>query len=149
MSDVRVVGERLHNRQFVVGRALHRIGGDWKSLTLSNGWTLSYCPNLRVRTCAGRDGRTIVLIGHAFQADPARPPVEEVLRGARGEDFVDESYTWAGRWVLIRDDTVVGDFSNSLGVFYCRDHGEMLISSSLALIDRISPGRRLVRRPIG
>jgi len=146
MGEERRPAERLHNRQFVIGRTAYRVGDDWQSLALSNGYVLSHCPRLKVRRFEGLDGNANVLLGHAFQAESNRPPVEDCLTFVRASKAANESYTWAGRWVLITGDSILGDFSNSLGLFYCREQGELLISSSLALIDRMSPGRGLVRR---
>jgi hypothetical protein len=71
-------------------------------------------------------------------------PVEQSL--AAGGDLAERTHGWAGRWVVICDGVVLGDFCNSLGLFYLQQGDEFVISSSLAVLHRLYPNRRLVPR---
>jgi hypothetical protein len=133
-----------HRRQFVIAR---RPVEGWVRVELGNGYILSHCPRLRVRSGGGN-----WLLGHAFSADAGGAGVEDGLRtvaaavDACGRVEFRETYAWAGRWVLVCGDVVAGDASNSLGLFYREAGGEFEISSSLAVLHRLAPGEVRPRR---
>jgi hypothetical protein len=144
MSQAPLHATRVHSRQFVLDRREHRIGPGWASLDVGGGYVLSHCPELNVQDAAGLGGARRVLVGHAFQAMPEAPAAEESLAG--DGDLVEESFGWAGRWVVIADGLVFGDASNLLGLFYERGEDGFLVSSSLAIVAALRPGRARVER---
>ena len=146
MSAVPPRPPRTHNRQLVLDVRAHCIHPDWKALDVGNGYVLSYCPNLRLRSFPRPAGDPRVLIGHAFQADPEREPVAEGLGTEVEADLAEATHGWSGRWVVISDGVVLGDFSNSLGLFYCHEEDTLLVSSSLGILKTLIPERRLIHR---
>lgn len=122
----------IDDKQFIIGKTRHVRPG-WKHLQLKDGFYLSFQEKLRVWS---NDTANLVVLGHAWQADPDRgTPISELEKlGAQteisqGEVFEMEK-TWCGRYLLIVNDWVFLDTIGALGVFYSDDH----VSSSLNVL---------------
>lgn len=90
-----------------------------KDITLPNDLLLIYEKHLHI--CSNGDN-TAVLIGDAWQADPAKDSPEDIIRtfneSTTIENVYQEEKTWCGRYVLIVNNWLFLDFCGTLGVFY-------------------------------
>jgi hypothetical protein len=120
----------LHRRQFLLAPVPRQPAPGWATRQLPAG-TLSYHLDLPVQTVRDAAGADWCLLGLAVQTDPERDdPIREIAR-ARTEAVPPLSRSWAGRWLLVGEGTVVPDAAALLSCFYRRDGtGGCWISSS-------------------
>jgi len=122
-----------HQRQFVIGPTPLKAYPDWKSETVQGVGFLSHCPKLPVRKVVSQVGSEYILIGTAVQADASRKsPLEELKKPPAC--IADLTHTWAGRWALIADGTLLTDTAGILGCLYSGTGAGLSVSSSLALL---------------
>jgi hypothetical protein len=131
MEDVNIM--RAHQRQFIIGPTPLKLYPDWQFETVRGVGILSHCPKLPVRKVISRDGREYILIGVAIQTDASRPsPTVELSNPP--ECVADLTHTWAGRWALIANGTLVTDTAGTLGCLYSDTGDGLRASSSVALL---------------
>ena len=112
-----------HRRQFVVGRERHEFGEDWRSRDLPDGFVLSYHADLKVSPRA--DGGLV--LGAAYP-------------GAEQDGL-------AGRFVELAWPRIATDPSALLSVYFAPGVDGPLVSSSPALLARLTPpGPRMQRQ---
>jgi len=133
---------RIHRRQFVIGpRPVESLPG-WVSLQLQGVGYLSSCPELRVSRETDANGNLWYLLGLAVQTAADRSgPLQEITT-ATSETIQDVYHSWAGRWVLIGEDTLHLDCCGLLGCFYgttevTGGERELWLSSSLAILTEL------------
>lgn len=127
----------IYPKQFVISPKAYT-AENFQSFELANGFVLSYHNNLSVFLS---DDKRIILLGDAWQADPARQPpiqgIRELLRSEQGilplESILKMEESWCGRYVLIVQGNVFLDVSGLLGVFYSAQG----ISSSCGLLANV------------
>ena len=123
----------VHNRQFILSKQIHRIGDDWCSLQLKNGYILSYQKNLHY---ASNKEKSILIIGDAWQVEKGQPSPEDIINSIQSFDeshmsYIDEcECSWNGRYILITGDFISLDAVGAYGVYYSKNS----LSSSLPLI---------------
>ncbi len=122
----------INDRQFFITKEKTSAFSDWKTLVLSYGYTLHYHEGLNiVYHC-----ESIILMGYAWQVDPARKSPQEELETLRlsgditHQDVYDIEKSWCGRYILIVNDYIYLDASGTLGVFF----SDKTISSSLNVL---------------
>jgi hypothetical protein len=128
----------LHRKQFLIGPQPYRLNETWNTHPLNNTLWLSCCAALRVIKIIDADGRNWYILGLAVETLPGKlSPQHEIVRA--GSDRVPTLYaSWAGRWILVGNDTLHLDASGLLGCFYGRgSHGDPWASSSAALLAQI------------
>ena len=125
--------DMVHNRQFILSKQIHRIGDDWCSLQLKNGYILSYQKNLHY---ASNKDKSILIIGDAWQVEKGQPSPEDIINSIQSFDeshmsYIDEcECSWNGRYILITGDFISLDAVGAYGVYYSKNS----LSSSLPLI---------------
>ena len=124
----------LHSLQFAISRESSPPIANWRSVPMANGWCVHSCPMLPVKAASTADGRAILLVGWAFQLGDGEDDPEFQLSALFSKDLVAKYHTWTGRWMLILDDCIHGDATNSIPIFY----GHGLVSSSLCLLRQMS-----------
>lgn len=131
----------INDRQFYINKEEKSFFENWKRITLNNGYTLHYQPNLNI---SFNDGH-VVLIGYAWQVDPNRKTPQEELQQISNLDKIPHSIiydiekTWCGRYILIVDNWVYLDATGKLGLFY----SHQTITSSLHVLCQVE-GRDLI-----
>ena len=125
-----------HRRQFILGRHEIRAKPEWVSVRLAKDLVLSRCPRLRVVTVADRDGRQWTVLGIAVQTDESRLSPQAAIAECATGAVLEETDSWAGRWVLIGEDEINLDACGLLGCYYRFVAGERApwVSSSLSLL---------------
>lgn len=89
---------------------------------------------LKVTQCEAADGKTLLLLGHAYCMDRAGKSVEEDMAAFCGDDLVALTQHWTGRFVLMTETTLMTDATGLMSAFYRCDEDGYCVSSSLALI---------------
>lgn len=116
----------VNRKQFIIMRKPYE-DDEFITLELDNGYILSYHKELKVQVSEKN-----ILLGYAFSSEK-----ECEIRLDNGA--IENTYGWAGRWVLITDNKVYMDAIGSLGVFYTTDNENGYIcSSSLGLISNVA-----------
>lgn len=119
----------LHDKWFILSdKEAKRENSD--SLTLKNGFILSYDKNLKVRVNEKRD---IVVLGEAWQVDSEKGSVEDELFSLDTSDedgLLKAEYTFCGRYAVIFGDKIYTDAVASMEIFY----GGGVVSNSYPLI---------------
>lgn len=141
----------IHRRQFILGRVPFPVRRDWTVIQLSQGLFFSHCPELEVLRVRDRRQRMWMIVGNAFQTDPAKTsPAEEIANSITDEQVREATYSWTGRWVLISESSVMTDAGGLLGVYYVSPiKGEVIGSSSLSLLKKHFGTHTLSRRLLG
>jgi hypothetical protein len=139
----------LHRRQIVAGPEAFAARPDWRSVTLGRSTVVSHCPDLRATRTRDASGTDWLLLGLAVQSLEGAPDPIKQIESARSEDVPALYASWAGRWLLIGDDSVHLDASGQIGCFYGVDSGgRSWASSSPALLaEAVGPGRALPADP--
>jgi hypothetical protein len=108
---------------------------------------LSHCPELPVSIVRDADGVTWCLAGLAQQSEPGRAdPLPEIQTARTGE--VPTLYrSWAGRWILLGRGEVHLDAAGLLGSYYLHRRNGCWISTSVALLPRLSEAGEVERDP--
>jgi hypothetical protein len=124
---------RPHQRQFIICPTPWKVSPDWQVVTVKGVGYLSHCPLLPVQRVLAKDECEYILIGIAVQTDPSRPsPLKELQNPL--ERVEDLTQSWAGRWALIANGTLMTDTISSLGCYYSFQRGHTEVSSSVALL---------------
>ena len=130
---------KIHRRQFFISRFGIPIDG-WCHHDLENKFILSVCPELSVQHVRTSERQSVWLLGDPVQGDPHQPEPSEALRLRPWADVVSVTYSWAGRWALLSDSTILVDAGGLMPVFFVDGKaGEptgSMISSSLALLSK-------------
>jgi len=123
----------INRRQFYISQDNNAAYDYWHTIPISNGYYFHYQKDLQVFHIGTHN---IILLGYAWQVDPARTsPQEELSKlSEKKEIAIQDIYniekTWCGRYVLIVDEWLFLDATGCLGVFY----SDKNISSSLNII---------------
>lgn len=115
-------GPRAHRHQFVISRQPFLPDEDWTSQALSNEFHLSHQRDLPVQVLE-QDGRSVMLLGHAFALAPGAGPDE-----------------MAGRFARIEWPYLYPDPSVLLPIHYGDTPGGPLVTSSPSLAARLGGG---------
>ena len=89
---------------------------------------------LKVTQCEAADGKTLLLLGHAYCMDRAGKSVEEDMAAFCGDDLVALTQHWTGRFVLMTESMLLTDATGLMSAFYRCDGDGYCVSSSLAVI---------------
>ena len=93
---------------------------------------------LQCQKAISADGKDIYLLGHAYCMDKKdKTPVDDIGKTLFNE-LENVSHNWTGRWLLIGNRQLITDASCLMSVFYHSDEHGWYVSSSLALISRLS-----------
>ena len=112
---------------------------------LANSFALHYAPDLNISF----HNDQIVLIGHAWQANPECPsPIEELTALSEKEQVTHEDLfaiekNWCGRYLLIADGWIYLDACGLINIFYSKD----TIASSLGVLSTVE-NREVILPPI-
>lgn len=87
-------------------------------------------------------GKQIIVLGNAYCTDAAPKNIEEDISRFDGDNFIELTKYWTGRWALLTEDELVTDACGLMAAFY-KDGDDWLISSSLAVI------AKLISKPLG
>ena len=132
------IGKR-HRRQFVLTNAALRLAADWHSLDLGSGYTLYHCPQLRVRSVTDKSGVRWALLGHVFPVDESvLANLEALIQQTSSENIPLLTTTWAGRWLLVSNCSVIPDAACLLGAFTYETNNDLFITGSLSLLSDIT-----------
>jgi len=123
-------------RQFIVGPHPVEVRPDWRTLRTGR-LVLTHCPTLPVRRITDARGRSWTLIGIAIQTNS--DGVEPLAELADSCDVEATSSAWAGRWLLIGNDSVITDAAATLSCFYRSVKDAAWLSSSVELLRRLVP----------
>lgn len=125
----------IHGGQFAILKNTVELPG-YRHIPLADGWILNHHEKLPVHR--SQDG-SILLLGIAWQADPARQdPTQEIERlcaSSRRDDpkaLMAMEETWCGRYVLIHHARIYTDTCSLLSVFY----SALGVSSDCTLLAR-------------
>jgi hypothetical protein len=118
-------------------------------VSLGTSTVVSHCPDLRTAGARDASGTDWLLLGLAAQSLEGEPDPVQQIEAARSVDVPALYASWAGRWLLIGDDSVHLDASGQIGCFYGVDAaGRSWASSSPALVaDAVAPGKALAADP--
>ena len=119
----------LFRRQFILGPSFVDAFPWWKRINIANNLCLTAHPDLNTYQCV-RDNKSITLLGYIL--DPNDPDAtdknivdlltEQFLKPGDIQSFIEQTYNYGGRWVLIVDDgNEVYLFNDALGfrqIFY-------------------------------
>src|SRR5436305_1217787 len=89
----------LHSLQFVISRRPVPPICSWKSLRMDDGWWMHCCRALPLSSATTADGRTVLLLGWAFQLSAKERNPEVQLSTLNSDDLVTKYRTWTGRWI--------------------------------------------------
>lgn len=84
------------------------------------------------------DGKNVVLLGNAFCTDARDKEAKTDIENFRGDDLLVATRYWTGRWVLITETELFADAAGLMNVFYTEDNGEWIITSSVALLAKMT-----------
>lgn len=135
----------LHRRQVVAGPERLAPRTDWRSVALGGATVVSHCPELRVSRARDASGVDWLLVGLAAQSVDGEPDPIAQIEATRVDEVPGLYASWAGRWLLIGDDSVHPDATAQIGCFYGLDAaGRTWASSSPTLLSQaIAPGESL------
>jgi hypothetical protein len=127
----------IHTRQFLIGHQSKKIKVDWETVRIGENLFLSHCPDISVKKIKDLNGIDWHLLGIAIQTNKEKKdPLAEIANSLTGD--VTELYkSWAGRWVLIGNNTIHTDCAGMMGCFYTKINNEIWISGSLAILREI------------
>lgn len=122
----------MHNKQFIISK--RKVNDErFMCMELKDEYMLCFHKDLKVTTV-----NDSILLGNAFQGDDSREiPEKELLTMSSP---IDTYNTWNGRWVLLYKNEIHPDACAQLGIFYGEISGEIIVSSSLALIAELYKG---------
>lgn len=132
-------------KQFYISKIPQSTIEGWKQVTLDNGYTIHYQPNLNIAF----SNNTIVLLGHAWQTDPCRESPQNQLKELSRknkishQDVYEIEKTWCGKYLLIVQDWIYLDACGLINIFYSSN----TISSSLNVLCTVE-GREVINPPI-
>lgn len=138
----------LYRRQFIIRTASEgNIPDGWTTERIGSA-VLAYCTDLPVRSYITRDSKTCWLVGRAFQADPAKPTVDQELQNNTADKIPALTHSFAGRWALICDGLVLTDASGLFGVYHTMVNGELLVAGSPSVLRGHEPKLTLTKMPL-
>lgn len=125
----------IDNKQFVIMTDTFE-NENFKSIKLSSGKILSYHYNLPIQFEQDNNGAAkFCILGYAFQTDEHRGfPIDEIRAASENDDINNIVESWAGRWLLIYENTIYMDACGLLGCFYTSTG---IISSSIHCLNTI------------
>lgn len=100
---------------------------------------------LNIAECKTLDGVEVLVIGNAFCADKRDKCVKADVEACNGKDLLTITRFWTGRWAIITEDMLSLDATGLMGGFYFEDDGKWLVSSSLALVSKVT-GKETIGR---
>ena len=93
---------------------------------------------LNITECRTADSKVALIIGNAFCTDAQDKRVERDVEKCEEKDILGATRYWTGRWALITENLISVDATGLMSAFYLTEDGGWLISSSLALISRVT-----------
>ncbi len=93
---------------------------------------------LNITECKTADNKDVLIIGNAFCTDKRDKRVESDIEACEEKDILGATRFWTGRWALITENLISVDATGLTSAFYLAEESEWLISSSLALISRVT-----------
>ena len=127
-----------HKKQFVIGSREIKLP-NFKAVKLQADKYLSYSEDINIFVEQNSEC-SMILLGHAFQTKSKFTSVEaELVNMKPGAPIDNITENWTGRWVLIFNNEIHMDAAGTLGCFYTENSDENWVSSSLALLNEITP----------
>ena len=111
----------IDRRQFIIAKTAYK-NERFRTVQLNHGFILSYDIDLNVQI-----GKIGVLLGNAFSCTQEGIDLDS-------QEIEKSRLTWAGRWILITENSLYLDATGSMGCYIYNKDGEVILSSSLHLL---------------
>jgi hypothetical protein len=127
----------VDKRQFVISNKKLKYK-DFDTVSLGCCW-ICYEKHLQIRKLTDISGNDWIFIGIAYSTEnEGNTPVNDVTV-SETKDVIEKSFYWAGRWLIINNNSMYTDAAGLMGLYYLENENEWLISTSLHIINEIHP----------
>ncbi|MBQ6689072.1 MAG: hypothetical protein IJN02_07520 [Bacteroidales bacterium] len=124
------------NKQYFISSVRHSLS-DMREIIFRDNLYVYIGDSLTCREEQDKNGKDYLILGDAY-CSGEYCSVEDAVRDFCGSEINDLVYRWTGRWIIIAEDEIQIDACGLMQAFYGADNDGWFISSSLAVISKIT-----------